>query len=139
MKKLLVKFNKIVHYYNPDHGQGYLKSGTECAKAWESDVSFANGFIPIVEGDNVLEKLLKYIEDTLCIKVEEDTLYISRYGWVSLVTVEDANSNQILSDKVDSIENQLYICDYSIDLEIHEVTKPTAHQIYKLMPTLERG
>lgn len=136
-KKLFMKFYKDVSFFNTNEGAEVKMDGTVDGSRWSIDVAFANGYIPINDPSKVEERLLDYVKDTFGINnidgEEEYFFTINDDGAINFCLVEDGDGYHVHYTEQKEKTTQLYLCDYVIILEVHEVTKPSQTDLANML------
>lgn len=136
MKRMYLKFYKDVSYWNTHEGMGVKADGTRDDSRWGVDVSFMNGYIDLDDGKDFQQKLVDYINDKLACKITADYLTVMDDGRISFTLIEDKDGDQI--DDEDNFQGQMYICDYDIIVEVHEVHTPNAQYLANILPQADK-
>lgn len=139
IQKMKVKFSfdKTVAYWNHEQGSGVQVDGTMDMGHWGSEASYMNEEVAI----DSLEDVRGILVDILH-RYELPTHYfaIMDDGRMSINVIENGNADVLdESGQDDAIKNskQMYIADYSINIEIQHVYEPDVSQIQKMFPKAE--
>lgn len=130
-----LKFDKMVSYWNPSQGAGVKVDGTSDRGIWHTDISGFNGEIKAEEGKNFSDQLAEYLKNNL--DYSDSYLIIMEAGRVVFNMIEN-NEGYPVSSSAESTE-QLYLCDYSVYIEVRQVHEPSAEELAALLPHAESG
>lgn len=137
MLKAQFSFNKNVSYWSSENGQGVKNDGTFEFGTWGHDYSFMNTSVILESIDSLADALIKVLEANY---LPHDYFAVMDDGRVSFNTIENGNGD-ILSpeeqDEYDKRDEQLYICDYDVMIEIQQVYEPNMEQLVSLLPNAE--
>lgn len=144
MKKLSVKFFKEVSFWNTNEGQGVKVDGTKDDSRWGIDIDGLNGLINLDGVEDVQKALLDYLNRNIDVRggLTAESLTIMDDGRVTFCLIENGEGESIYDENTYSEKlphSQLYICDYDIMLELHEVSTPSTDVLAELLPNAERG
>ncbi len=134
---LKLTFSKSINYWHPLEGAGVTRDGESDRFEWQLDASNFNTTIDFDWTQNEISSLvIGYLEG-----FDFPTDALSLNGkWVSFNTIEDADA-EILNENHARMEHddgsQLYICDYSIYLEVLTSRPITKEELRNLFPEAE--
>ncbi|MGE6227611.1 hypothetical protein [Paenibacillus chitinolyticus] len=131
MKKCYLHFFKSIQFWHNELGAGVSVSGDSNSFHSDIDVRFYNGNFTFDDNENSFsDQLYKYLNERIG--------YSSRYievmddGRISFNMVEDGDGF-IVSEGDNPPDEQLYLCDYTIHIEIHDISVPSVAQLSKLL------
>lgn len=132
MMRVKFEFDKLVSYWNTEQGQGVRVDGSRDFRSWTTDCGL--DFEARIDSlDQVQEALRKQLD---IYGYPTDYFAIMDDGRVSFNVIEDGSSN-VIEDESKYEREQLYICDYSVFIEIQHVYEPTINQLKEMFPTAD--
>jgi hypothetical protein len=130
MLKVRFEFTKMVGYWNNEKGAGVKQDGTNDDKNWAIDVRGLDETVSINSKEEVEQALKDVLEKHY---LPNDYLTIAPDGYLGVTTIEDGEGEIVYNEK--RAKCQLYICDYSIHVEVQEVYNPDFDEAVKLFPS----
>lgn len=135
---------KTVSYWNNLKGQGVKVDGETDTKSWLIDCDYLTDVVKSYETmDELKSNCEKDFKEYLSKNLYSDVKYliIMDDGRIDTNFIENGDSEILDIEEQERTEkdgNQLYICDYSFDIEIREVFEPNANMLCELFPSAER-
>lgn len=134
---LKLSFLKSSNYWHPVEGVGVTRDGESDRFEWQLDASNFNTTIDFDWTQNEISSLvIGYLEG---FDFPTDSLSLAE-KWVTFNTIEDADA-EILNENQARMKHddgsQLYICDYSIYLEVLTSRPITKEELRNLFPEAE--
>ncbi len=137
MMKVKFSFDKMVSYWHKDNGAGVKVDGMPDMSHWHTDVDWLNESVIINSADEVQKALEDVLEKNY---MPSSYLLIMDDGRVSFNVLEDREGmtlNDKEADRLHDSGEQVYLCDYSVYIEIQEVYEPTVTQLQQMLPNAE--
>lgn len=138
-KQLSLKFFKDIAYWDSHQGQGVKVDGSTDLSRWSTDASHLNIVLPLVAEESAENTLVSYLQKHLCRDIKADWLNITDGGIITFTLVEDGEGVPVNTHSSTDPQEQLYICDYSIQVELQEVLEYSAKELSILFPNAERS
>lgn len=135
MLKVKFMFDKMVTYWSSEHGANCRVDGTFVNSHWHNDASYMDKVVKIQSVEEVQDALKNILDYN---NLPTDYFAIMEDGRVTFNTIEDGESNVVEDDKAEEDAGaQLYICDYSVNIEIQEVYEPSVDQLKEMFPNAD--
>lgn len=137
MLQVQFKFDKSITYWSSEYGANRKIDGELSFTHWSNDISHCDKSVSINSLDEVESSLKEILQNNY---LPTDYFIIMDDGRISFNTIEDGENDIVSSEDAKKIEadgGQLYICDYSVYIEIQEVYEPTIAQLQTIFPKAE--
>ena len=133
-KRLRFSFVGMISYYHPVCGVNVKWDGETDHRYWHSETPHKMIELDVTEDMTTEDLLFKAIKMN---HLDEIEFLIFEDGRLAGNRIEDADGNPLSNEQIENYQLQMYLCDYSIYIEVLEITEPKTEELQKLFPTLK--